>query len=82
MLNGSLKLGENSMRMMVTNPVFNRTFRAMDNLFEDMRLAVLPEDGQIIEKSRIITERYRAERQEDGDIILRLIVEDEDKNDS
>ena len=69
---------ENYKMMRITNPIWNRHMSHVDRLFEDMRLAQLPEDGDIIERSRIVTEKFKVTHQPNGEITLTPIVEDED----
>lgn len=45
-------------------------FHAFDDIFEQ---ATLPEEGTIITKSRMVTERYRVEYDEDG--VIKLVPE-------
>jgi len=62
--------------MRITNPVWNRSMSHFDRLMDDMRIAQLPEDGQIIERTRMVTERFKVSHMEDGAIHLIPITEE------
>jgi len=49
-------------------------FNAFDDLFDE---ATLPEDGTIITKSRMVTDKYRVKYDEDGVIKLEPVKEEE-----
>ncbi len=70
---------ENKTMMRITNPVWGQHMSRIDRLFDDFKMAQLPEDGQIIERSRIVTERFKAVHQDNGEIRLIPITEEKDE---
>ena len=66
--------------MRIANPVWSRTMSNFDKLMEDIRLAQLPEDGEVVERSRIVTEKFKVVYQDNGEIRL-IPITDEDKTD-
>lgn len=52
-------------------------FNAFDDIFDQ---ATLPEEGTIITKSRMVTDKYRVEYDEDG--VIKLVPLTEKENDS
>ena len=58
----------------------------IDSLFDQhamsfnrmVKLACLPEDGEIITRSRMVTERFKVEYKDDGTIVYNPITEDKD----
>ena len=52
----------------------------MDTLMHDMRTSSIPQDGPIIEQSRMVTERFKVEYQDSGEIrLIPITEEDNDK---
>ena len=70
---------ENQKMMRITNPVINSYFNRMDRLFDDFKMAQLPSDGDVIERSRIVTERFKVVHKDSGEIRLIPITEDDDE---
>ena len=50
----------------------------IDSFFDQARLACIPEDGAIITRSRMVTERFKVEYKDDGTIVYNPITEDKD----
>ena len=52
----------------------------VDTLMHDMRTSSIPQDGPIIEQSRMVTERFKVEYQDSGEIrLIPITEEDNDK---
>ena len=49
----------------------------MDNFFDQAKLACIPEDGAIITRSRMVTERFRVDYKDDGRIVYTPLTEEE-----
>ena len=65
--------------MRISNPVWNSHMRRIDRLIDDFKMAQLPADGDVIERSRIVTERFKVVHKDNGEI--RLIPITEEKQD-
>ena len=56
------------------------TSNFLDTFMNDMRMAQIPQDGAIIEQSRMVTERFKVEYQDSGEIrLIPITEEDNDK---
>jgi len=53
--------------------------KAFDQFMDDVRTVTIPEDGTTIERSRIVTEKFKVKHMENGEV--RLIPYTEDKQD-
>ncbi len=68
---------EKKMRSMIDSFLDHEIPRAMP--FSRMvKLACIPEDGEIITRSRMVTERFKVEYKDDGTIVYNPITEDKD----
>jgi hypothetical protein len=65
--------------MRISNPVWNSHMSRIDRLIDDFKMAQLPADGDVIERSRIVTERFKVVHKDNGEI--RLIPITEEKQD-
>ena len=56
--------------MRISNPVWNSHMSRIDRLIDDFKMAQLPSDGDVIERSRIVTERFKVVHKDNGEIRL------------
>jgi hypothetical protein len=62
--------------MLRTPPLTN----FVDTLMHDFRMAQIPQDGTIIEQTKMVTEKFKVEYQESGEIrLIPITEEDNDK---
>ncbi len=61
--------------MRIVNPVWSRTMSNFDKLMEEMRFAQLPEDGQIVERTRMVTEKFKVSHMDNGEVRLTPITD-------
>ena len=62
--------------MRIANPIWNSHINRIDRLFDDFRMAQLPADGDVIERSRIVTEKFKVSHMEDGEVRLTPITDE------